>query len=71
VLLIDKKVDETIAGITNKITKGMVMPPVRKISTANWIRSYIKYKIELKSLKSFFLTLNCKKKFLIIKILKM
>ena len=62
-LLIDKKVDETIAGITNKITKGLVMPPVRKISTANCIRSYIKYKIELKSLKSFCLTLNCKKRF--------
>ena len=35
VLLIDKKVAETIAGIANRITKGLVIPPVRKISTAN------------------------------------
>ena len=35
VLFIDKKVDETIAGIANRITKGLVMPPVRKISVAN------------------------------------
>tara|TARA_B100001013_G_C24190409_1_gene277210 strand:+ start:99 stop:209 length:111 start_codon:yes stop_codon:yes gene_type:complete len=35
VLLIDKKVDETTAGMASKITKGLVMPPVRKISAAN------------------------------------
>tara|TARA_B110000014_G_scaffold164824_1_gene116451 strand:- start:19 stop:174 length:156 start_codon:yes stop_codon:yes gene_type:complete len=35
VLLIDKKVEETTAGTTNKITKGLVIPPVKKISTAS------------------------------------
>ena len=35
VLFIDKKVEETIAGIANKMTKGFVIPPVKKISTAN------------------------------------
>jgi hypothetical protein len=35
VLFIDKKVDETIAGIANRITKGLFMPPVKKTSAAN------------------------------------
>tara|TARA_Y100000815_G_C12899030_1_gene333311 strand:- start:354 stop:461 length:108 start_codon:yes stop_codon:yes gene_type:complete len=35
VLLRDKKVEETIDGIINRITKGLVMPPVRKISAVN------------------------------------
>tara|TARA_B100001013_G_scaffold61949_1_gene32378 strand:+ start:250 stop:357 length:108 start_codon:yes stop_codon:yes gene_type:complete len=29
VLLKDKKVDDTIAGMINKIVKGLVIPPVR------------------------------------------
>ena len=61
VLFNDKKVDETIAGMANKIMKGLVIPPVKKTSTANWIRSYVRYKVELKLLKRFTLTLNCKK----------
>ena len=32
VLLNDKKVDDTTAGITSKSTKGLVIPPVKKIS---------------------------------------
>ena len=35
VLLRVKKVDDTMAGTINKIVKGLVIPPVRKISTAN------------------------------------
>ncbi len=35
VLLIVKKVDDTIAGTINKITKGLVTPPVRKSNKAN------------------------------------
>ena len=35
VLLKDRKVDETTAGITSKITNGLVIPPVKKTSTAN------------------------------------
>ena len=61
VLFNDKKVEETTAGMTNKIIKGLVIPPVKKTSTANWIRSYVRYKVELKLLKRFSLTLNCKK----------
>ena len=60
VLFIDKKVDETIAGIANRITKGLSMPPVKKTSVANWIRSYIKYKVELRLLNRFSFILNCK-----------
>ena len=30
VLFNDKKVEETTAGIANKIIKGLVMPPVKK-----------------------------------------
>ena len=60
VLLSDNKVEETIAGIINKIIKGLVMPPVKKRSVANWIRSYIKYKVELILFNRFFLILNCK-----------
>ena len=56
----DKKAEETTAGITSKITKGLVMPPVKKIRLANWIRSYIKYKVELMLFNRFFLILNCK-----------
>ena len=58
VLLIDKKVDETTAGITNRIIKGLVIPPVKKTSKASWIRSYVKYKVELKLLNGFFLILT-------------
>ena len=36
-----KNVDDTIAGIINKIIKGLVTPPVRYNSNKlNWIRSY-------------------------------
>ena len=42
-LLKAKKVDDTIAGIVNKITKGFVMPPVKKTRVDNCIRSYNKY----------------------------
>ena len=61
VLLNDKKVDDTTAGTTSNITKGLVIPPVRKISNASWIRSYTKYIVELKLFNKFFFTLNCKK----------
>ena len=39
VLLIDKKVEETTAGIINRITNGLVIPPVKKTSVLNCIRS--------------------------------
>ena len=61
VLLSDKKVDDTTAGITSNSTKGFVIPPVKKTSMASWARSYTKYIVELKSLNKFFLSLNCKK----------
>ena len=35
VLFNDKKVEETTAGMANKIIKGLVIPPVKKTSTAN------------------------------------
>ena len=35
VLFNDKKVEETTAGMANKITKGLVIPPVKKTSAAN------------------------------------
>ncbi len=35
VLFTDKKVDETTAGITRSNTKGLVIPPVKKISKAS------------------------------------
>ena len=43
VLLKVKKVDDTIAGIINKIIKGFVTPPVKNNNKDNWIRSYNKY----------------------------
>ena len=52
-LLSDKKVDDTTAGITSNSTKGLVIPPVKKTSTASWVRSYAKYIVELKSLKLY------------------
>ena len=61
VLLSDKKVDDTTAGITSNSTKGLVIPPVKKTSTASWVRSYVKYVVELKLLIKFFFSLNCKK----------
>ena len=60
-LLSDKKVDDTTAGITSNSTKGLVIPPVKKTSTASWVRSYAKYIVELKLLNKFFFSLNCKK----------
>ena len=56
----DKKVEDTTAGITKRITNGFVIPPVKKTSTANCIRSYAKYNVELKLDKSVFFSLNCK-----------
>ena len=60
-LLSDKKVDDTTAGITSNSTKGLVIPPVKKTSTASWVRSYVKYIVDLKLLNKFFFSLNCKK----------
>ena len=60
VLFKDKKAEETTAGTTKSITNGFVIPPVKKTSTANWIRSYVKYNVELKLVKSFFFSLKCK-----------
>ena len=60
-LFIDKKVDDTTAGIIKRIINGLVIPPVKKISPTNCKRSYDKYKEELKLLKSFSFTLSCKK----------
>jgi len=54
VLLNDKKVDDTTAGITSNNTKGLVIPPVKKTSIASCVRSYVKYIVELKSLNNFF-----------------
>ena len=53
-LLNDKKADDTTAGITSNNTKGLVIPPVKKISIASCVRSYVKYIVELKSLNNFF-----------------
>ena len=39
-----KKVEETIAGIINKIENGLKIPPVRYKRIANWKRSYNKNK---------------------------
>ena len=57
----DKKADDTTAGITSNNTKGLVIPPVKKISIASCVRSYVKYIVEIKSLNNFFFSLNCKK----------
>ena len=56
----DKKAEETTAGIIKRITNGFAIPPVKKTSIANCIRSYVKYNVELKLDKSFFFSLNCK-----------
>ena len=36
-LLIDKKVDDTTAGIIKRITNGLVIPPVKKIRPTNGV----------------------------------
>ena len=54
VLFNDKKAEETTAGMIKSITNGFVIPPVKKTSITSCIRSYAKYNVELKLVKSFF-----------------
>ena len=53
--------DETTAGIRSNNAKGLVIPPVKKISNDSCARSYVKYIVDWKLLNNFFFSLNCKK----------
>ena len=55
-----KKVDETMAGIINKITNGFVIPPVKYNKVPSCRRSYNKKIVEVKLLNWFSFILNCK-----------
>ena len=57
-----KKVEETIAGIINKIENGLKIPPVRYKRAANWKRSYSKNKDAYVSFNWLALTLNWRNK---------
>ena len=53
-----KKVDETIAGIIISIENGFEIPPVKYNKEVNWIKSYIKYTLALRSFTRIDFILN-------------